>query len=76
LDPELTGEVLKVIRSLAERRTTMIIVTHEMGFAHDVADEILFMDQGVIVEQGPPSQVIDHPQQERTRQFLSHFSKD
>ena len=61
LDPELTGEVLKVIRSLAERNTTMIIVTHEMGFARDVADRIIFMDEGVIVEQGPSEQVIGSP---------------
>ena len=71
LDPELTGEVLKVIRSLAEQKTTMIIVTHEMGFARDVADQIIFMDGGVIVEQGDAKQVIDHPQEERTKQFLS-----
>ena len=75
LDPELTGEVLKVIRSLAERNTTMIIVTHEMAFAREVADQVLFMDQGVIVEQGTPEQVLDRPQQERTRQFLSRFSQ-
>jgi len=73
LDPELTGEVLKVIRSLAERDTTMIIVTHEMEFARDVADEIIFMDGGVNVEQGPAVQVIDAPKQERTRAFLSRF---
>ena len=71
LDPELTGEVLKVIRSLAEKKTTMIIVTHEMDFARDVADQIIFMDEGYIVEQGTPAQVIDNPTQERTRQFLS-----
>lgn len=71
LDPELTGEVLKVIRSLAEQKTTMIIVTHEMGFARDVADRIIFMDGGVIVEQGDAKQVIDNPQEERTKQFLS-----
>ncbi len=75
LDPELTGEVLRVIRSLAEKNTTMIIVTHEMDFAREVADEIIFMDEGIIVEQGPPAQVIDAPREERTRQFLSHFSK-
>ena len=74
LDPELTGEVLKVIRSLAEQNTTMIIVTHEMAFARDVADQVIFMDGGVIVEQGTPEQVIVHPQQERTRQFLTRFS--
>lgn len=71
LDPELTGEVLKVIRGLAEQKTTMIIVTHEMAFARDVADQIIFMDGGVIVEQGDAKQVIDHPREERTKQFLS-----
>ena len=75
LDPELTGEVLKVIRGLAEQHTTMIIVTHEMAFARDVADHIIFMDDGVIVEQGDPQQVINHPKEERTRQFLSRFSE-
>ena len=75
LDPELTGEVLKVIRSLAEQRTTMIIVTHEMAFARDVADQVIFMDGGVIVEQGDARQVIEHPREERTRQFLSRYSE-
>ena len=75
LDPELTGEVLKVIRGLAEQRTTMIIVTHEMAFARDVADDVIFMDGGIIVEQGDPHQVIDHPREERTRQFLSRYSE-
>lgn len=75
LDPELTGEVLRVIRNLAEQKTTMIIVTHEMAFARDVADQVIFMDDGVIVEQGDPREVIDHPQEDRTRQFLSHFSE-
>ncbi|MBQ3102823.1 MAG: amino acid ABC transporter ATP-binding protein [Oscillospiraceae bacterium] len=74
LDPELTGEVLKVIRQLAEHDTTMIIVTHEMAFARDVADQVIFMDGGVIVEQGEAAQVIDHPQEERTRQFLSRYA--
>ena len=74
LDPELTGEVLKVIRELAEQRTTMIIVTHEMAFARDVADEVAFMDRGVIVEQGPARQLMDHPQEERTRQFLARYN--
>ncbi len=74
LDPELTGEVLKVIRQLAENHTTMIIVTHEMAFARDVADQVIFMDGGVIVEQGDPAQVIDHPKEERTRQFLSRYA--
>ena len=75
LDPELTGEVLKVIRGLAEQKTTMIIVTHEMAFARDVADEVMFMDRGVIVEQGPARQVIEHPTQERTRQFLARYGE-
>ncbi len=76
LDPELTGEVLKVIRQLADQHTTMIIVTHEMAFARDVADQVIFMDGGVIVEQGAPSQVIDHPRAERTRQFLSRYANN
>ncbi len=75
LDPELTGEVLKVIRSLAERRTTMIIVTHEMAFARDVADQIIFMDEGLVVERGGARQVIDHPREERTKQFLSRYTQ-
>ena len=76
LDPELTGEVLRVIRGLAEQKTTMIIVTHEMAFARDVADRVIFMDGGVIVEQGDPRQVIDHPREERTRQFLAHHEEN
>ena len=76
LDPELTGEVLRVIRSLADEKTTMVIVTHEMAFARDVADTVAFMDGGVIVEQGPAKQVIEHPRQERTKQFLSRFSEN
>ena len=75
LDPELTGEVLRVLRELADRKTTMIIVTHEMHFARDVADRILFMDGGVVVEQGDAKQVIDHPQEERTRKFLASYGK-
>ena len=75
LDPELTGEVLKVIRGLAEKDTTMIIVTHEMAFAHDVSDDVIFMDGGVIVEQGPPSRVLENPTEERTRQFLRSYNK-
>ena len=70
LDPELTGEILRVIRKLAERKMTMVIVTHEMAFARDVSDYVVFMNEGVIVEQGPPREVIDHPTQERTIQFL------
>ena len=75
LDPELTGEVLRVLRELADRRTTMIIVTHEMHFARDVADRILFMDGGVVVEEGPAKQLIDHPREQRTRQFLAHYAE-
>ena len=67
--------MLKVIRSLAEQKTTMIIVTHEMAFARDVADQVIFMDGGVIVEQGPAHQVIEPPSQERTRQFLSRYAE-
>ena len=75
LDPELTGEVLKVIRGLAEQKTTMIIVTHEMAFARDVADQVIFMDGGIIVEQGDARQVIEHPREERTRQFLARYAQ-
>lgn len=75
LDPELTGEVLKVIRKLADRKTTMIIVTHEMAFARDVSDHLIFMDDGVIVEQGDPKQVIDHPKEKRTIQFLTRYAQ-
>lgn len=76
LDPELTGEVLKVIRGLAQQHTTMIIVTHEMAFARDVADEVIFMDSGVIVEQGPAKEVIEAPREERTKQFLARYSEN
>jgi polar amino acid transport system ATP-binding protein len=71
LDPELVGEVLNVMRSLAEEGMTMLVVTHEMGFASNVASRVVFMDGGVIVEQGPPSQVIGNPREERTRRFLT-----
>ena len=71
LDPEIVGEVLEVMRKLAAGGMTMVVVTHEMGFAHDVADRVIFFDQGVIQEQGTPEEVIDHPQQERTKSFLS-----
>ena len=70
LDPELVGEVLAVIRQLAEDGTTLVIVSHEVRFAREVADHVVFIDDGVIVEQGPPAQVIDHPREERTRAFL------
>ena len=76
LDPELTGEILKVIRQLAEEHMTMVIVTHEMSFARDVADRVIFMDGGVIVEQGDPKEVISNPKEERTRQFLSRFAQN
>lgn len=75
LDPELTGEVLKVIRGLSDKNTTMIIVTHEMEFARDVASHVIFMDSGVICEQGDPQEVFNHPQEERTKQFLSRYSQ-
>ena len=75
LDPELTGEVLRVIRQLAEENMTMIVVTHEMNFARDVADRVIFMDNGEITESGTPEQIFDHPQQERTRVFLSQESR-
>ena len=74
LDPELTGEILKVIRDLAAEHMTMVIVTHEMAFARDVSDHVIFMDGGVIVEQGRADDVINHPTQERTIQFLSRFN--
>ncbi|MFB0921637.1 MAG: amino acid ABC transporter ATP-binding protein [Oscillospiraceae bacterium] len=76
LDPELTGEVLKVIRKLAEEHMTMVIVTHEMAFARAVADRVIFMDGGVIVEQGPPEEVLVNPKEERTRQFLARYSEE
>ena len=70
LDPELIKEVLDVMRELADEGMTMIVVTHEMGFARDVGDRVVFMDRGVIVEEGPPQQVIDDPKEERTKRFL------
>ena len=75
LDPELTGEILNVIKELAAEKMTMVIVTHEMSFARDVSDYVIFMDNGVIVEEGPPSQVINNPQNERTKAFLSRFER-
>ena len=74
LDPELTGEVLRVIRELADNHTTMIIVTHEMKFAHDVADQVIFMDNGIILEKGSPDEVFEHPTHERTKQFLAGYT--
>ena len=75
LGPELTGEVLKVIKQLAEENMTMVIVTHEMPFARAVSDRVIFMDGGVIVEQGEPEQVFANPQQERTKQFLRNYER-
>jgi polar amino acid transport system ATP-binding protein len=75
LDPELTGEVLKVIRQLAEEKMTMVVVTHEMPFAKAVSNRVIFMDGGVIVEQGDPYDVFDNPQEERTKQFLRVFER-
>jgi polar amino acid transport system ATP-binding protein len=71
LDPELVGEVLDVMKELAKSGMTMIVVTHEMGFAREVADTLVFMDEGVVVEAGPPRQVLTNPQHERTKAFLS-----
>lgn len=75
LDPELTGEVLKVIRQLAEEKMTMVVVTHEMPFAKAVSNRVLFMDGGVVVEQGDPREVFDNPKEERTKQFLRVFER-
>ncbi|HIT67510.1 MAG TPA: amino acid ABC transporter ATP-binding protein [Candidatus Merdisoma merdipullorum] len=74
LDPELTGEVLRVIKELADQKTTMIIVTHEMAFAHDVASKVIFMDEGMILEQGTPEEIFEHTKEERTKQFLSRYT--
>lgn len=73
LDPELTGEVLKVIKQLADQNTTMVIVTHEMSFAKDVSDKVIFIDNGVIVEQGTPEEVFDNPKSERLHAFLQSY---
>lgn len=75
LDPELVGEVLETMKEIAETGITMIVVTHEISFAHDVASKVVFMDGGVVVEQGTPEQVINHPQNERTRQFLKKIKE-
>jgi polar amino acid transport system ATP-binding protein len=74
LDPELTGDILKILKKLASEKMTMVIVTHEMNFARDISDYIIFMDGGVIVEEGEKDQVIHHPQQDRTKAFLSNFN--
>lgn len=75
LDPELTGEVLAIIKGLAQAHMTMVVVTHEMAFARDTSSHIVFMDGGVVVEEGTPSDVINHPREERTRAFLSRFNE-
>lgn len=76
LDPELTGEILKVIRQLAEEHMTMVIVTHEINFAKNVSDRIIFMADGVIVEEGPAAELVENPKNERTKAFLANISKD
>lgn len=76
LDPEMVGEVLEVMKQLAQEGMTMVVVTHEMAFARDVADRVVFMDAGKVVEEGTPDQVINHPSQERTQQFLSRMVAD
>jgi len=76
LDPELTGEVLKVIRGLADKNTTMLIVTHEMQFAREVADNILYMDEGVVVEYGKPDDVMDNPSSDRMKRFLERYASE
>jgi polar amino acid transport system ATP-binding protein len=73
LDPELVGDVLDVMRALADDGMTMVVVTHEMGFAREVGDSLVFMDEGVIIESGPPRQVLSNPTQERTQAFLSRI---
>ncbi|SDX28544.1 amino acid ABC transporter ATP-binding protein [Eubacterium barkeri] len=75
LDPELTGEVLSVMQELAEEHMTMIVVTHEMGFARRVANKVLFMDSGIILEEGPPEEIFEHPKNERTREFLQSITR-
>ncbi len=74
LDPELTGEILAVIKELAKEKMTMVVVTHEMAFARDISDHLIFIDKGVIVEQGNPLEVINNPKEDRTKQFLKRFS--
>ena len=76
LDPELTGEILKVIKELAKEKMTMVIVTHEMAFARDVADHVIFMDGGVIVEEGTPEQLFGETRNERTKQFLQRYNNN
>ncbi|MDI9489260.1 MAG: ATP-binding cassette domain-containing protein, partial [Bacillota bacterium] len=75
LDPELTGEILKVIKNLAKEKMTMVIVTHEMAFAKEVADKVIFMDNGVIIEQGTPGEVFSNTKNQRTKEFLQRYSE-
>lgn len=76
LDPEIVGEVLDVMKSLASDGMTMVVVTHEMAFAREVSDRVVFMDQGVILEQGAPGQIFTHPGNDRTREFLARYLED
>ena len=76
LDPEIVGEVLEVMRQLAQQGMTMVVVTHEMAFAREVSDRVVFMDKGVILEQGAPAQVFGHPKEARTREFLARYLQD
>jgi ABC-type polar amino acid transport system ATPase subunit len=75
LDPELVTEVLEVMKALAAQRMTMVVVTHEMSFARQVADRVLFMDEGAFVEEGPPASLFTNPKEERTKRFLSHLAR-
>ena len=75
LDPELTGEILKVIKDLASEKMTMVVVTHEMAFARDLCDHVMFIDGGIVVEEGNPVDIIENPKQERTKLFLKRFSE-
>ena len=76
LDPELTGEILKIIRDLASEKMTMIVVTHEMAFARDISDKLIFLDNGAIVEQGEPKEIINNPKTDRMKEFLKRFNSN
>lgn len=73
LDPEMVGEVLSVMKGLASTGLTMLVVTHEMGFAHDVSDRVIFMDGGIVLESGRPDEIFEHPEKQRTKEFLSRY---